>query len=527
MTASSAAEPEAQPERPDGSSGARAIGLGAMWNVGAYLIPQILTLILSIIVARMLGPTEQGVQSYIMFIAVTVGALLGLGLPNAVEQVISSSLGEGRPELVRYAGWMAIKISAIPAVLSGLIVLGIGRLQYSDWPVAWAFAALAAAMVTTHAVVAQGLNGLHEFRVPSAVGLACAFLAFLAIAIALPLGGGVNAVVIATAMGMIVSATVTTLLFTRRLPTGALPAVPTAERVALRRKVGRFAVMSGALVVLETVVAKRSEFVFLALFHHDRADQIAYFSVAFAAATAAAQVPRALSSVTLPVVSRLIGAGNIARVRTGYHSAQRLMLLVSAPLAGLLLACGGSLVLVAYGERYLTAAHLLLITTVGPMVAGPITSLASAALLGADRASRAVRAQLVAAVVTIIADLALIPPFAAYGAAVASTLGTIVGCATALHQARATLDVPAVGARTWLHVLGSAAASALPGLALLLAGVPHLVTLIGGGLLGLVTATLYFRLAKPLRIEDRDLAAPMLMRAPVRVRELFDSFASE
>ncbi|GMA20584.1 oligosaccharide flippase family protein [Arsenicicoccus piscis] len=522
--------PEVQPSQ--GSSSARTIGLGAIWNVGAYLLPQVMTLALSVLVARTLGPTEQGVQSYLMFIAMTVGTIFGLGLPSAVEQAVSRYVGEGRPALVRAFGHWAVRSTAIPAVLSFVTVWGIGQLQYTEWAYAWVAAAVAGAMVTTHAVVAQGLNGLHEFRTPSGIGVSCQLVAAFGCVFVLLTGGGVAEFVAVQAAGMVASAVLTMSAFLRHLPrageTG--PGEVQPDRPMLREASHaalRFATISGVVVLLDTIVARRSEFVFLALFHHDRPTEIAFYSVAFAAAIAVAQVPAALVSVALPVVSRLIASGDHARVRTGYHSAQRLLLMLSAPAAGLLLGCGGALVLLAYGHEYEKSAHLLLIATIAPVLFGPIGSLASASLLGSGVPRAAVRAQLVAATVTVVADVALIWPFASYGAAVAGGLGILAGTASLMHQARRRLEVPAVGAEVWTKVVLTIVAAALPGALLtLVVGSHELVVLLVGGVGGLICVGLTWTIIRPLTGDHLAMVSAVVSRLPARGRRVLESFVS-
>lgn len=499
------------------ATSARTVGLGAIWNMAAYLLPQILTLALSVIIARKLGPDLQGVQSYLSFIAMTVGTIFGLGLPSAIEQAISRYLGEGRPALVRAFGFWAVRSTVIPAVLSFVTVLIVGRFAYPAYAMAWLAAAIASAMVTTHAVASQGLNGLHEFRIPSGIGVATQLIVSTVSALALLfLGIGVTELLAINAVGTVVSAVLTMRAFMRHLPreqrqshTALSSELSTAKRAALS-----FAGVSGIVVLLETIVAKRSEFVFLGWLHHDRPREMAFYSVAFACATAVAAIPQALVSVAMPVVSRMIASGDHARMRAGYHQAQKLLLIVSAPAAGGVLGCGSALIFVAYGHDYAESAKLVLIACVAPIVAGPLGGLAGASLLGSGNPKAAVRAQVIAAVVTVLADIALIWPFAALGATIAASLGLIAGTWSLQSQARKELSFAPIGLDAWWNALVSAVATAVPGLVLLAVGAPDLVTLFGGALLGVVACLLVWTIIKPLSPGHLQLIGSIVSKLP-------------
>ena len=68
------------PERstPGEAISVASVGRGVAWNALASVAPQLLTLVLSIAVGRILGPAEQGVQSFMIFVASTASVVCAL-----------------------------------------------------------------------------------------------------------------------------------------------------------------------------------------------------------------------------------------------------------------------------------------------------------------------------------------------------------------------------------------------------------------------------------------------------------------
>src|SRR6478609_1594607 len=82
-----------EPELELGATSAPAIVSGGLWTLLSRVIPQAQLLVLSIVVARYLGPDEMGRQSYIAFVALTLVQAATAGLPGAVSRFVGELLG--------------------------------------------------------------------------------------------------------------------------------------------------------------------------------------------------------------------------------------------------------------------------------------------------------------------------------------------------------------------------------------------------------------------------------------------------
>lgn len=494
---------------------------GVGWNVVASVVPQLLTLVLSVAVGRMLGPSEQGVQSFMIFTATTASVVCALGLPLAAQYAISSALGRtGRPQLRSLVTW-TLRISLLPSLVAGGATLVVSRLYEPQRALDWGIVTVYAIVATVHSVSAQALLGMHRYRSASVVGLGVQLAVVPATIALLAAGQGVTTLLLLMALGAVASAILTIGLLYRELgrdrPDEAGSAsTAAAERpeVLSRRALLRYAGGAGILVLLDTVVMQRSEFAFLAAFHGQAPQQLAYYAVATAAAQAAAKVPLALVPVVLPSVSTLVAAGLMSRVRSGWIAAQRILFIGSGIASGFLLGVGVPLVTLVWGASYRPAGQVLLIAAVVPVLVGPAAALASATLLGAGLLRRVIAVEAAGAVVTLACDAALIGPFGIDGAAVANSAGQLAMVLILLRTAWITLRLPPPETSSVLKTLAMLVAVALPGLALLSLGANDALCL-GGGLAGgaLLLAVLLPAL-KPFAADDLELAAFLVDRLP-------------
>lgn len=497
---------------------AGSITIGVAWNLLATIVPQFLTLVLSLVVARVLGPAEQGVQSFIIFVAVTGSMALALGLPLSLQRTVSDRLGQGKVGEVDYALRWGQWMSLLPAGIAAALTLLVGQAFYTEYSEAWLLAACYAFFATIHSVSAQALLGLRQYRSASVVGLTLQLIS-VPVIIALLLGGhGVTAIVAVLAAASAVSAGATLYLLRRTVARQHLTgSVTAADKRSTRRLILTFAVGGGVLVLLDTVVNQRSELAFLAVFHEHEPEQIAYFSVAFAATQTAYRIPAALIPVVLPTVTALLAAGRREAVLRGYLQGQQLLLTLSSIGAGMLLGCGAPMITLLWGDAYEPAGRALLIMGVFPVMFGAMGAVANSTLLGAGKLRAVIIAQLGGASATLLLDLLLIRPFAMYGAAAANGLGMLISTACLIATASLTLKLVHPSALDiGRHVLLAAGISA-PGLwGLVLVDQPgwQLLWGLAGGAAALA---LLYPLLRPLVLTERDSVDAFLRKLPVPI----------
>jgi O-antigen/teichoic acid export membrane protein len=188
----------------------------------------------------------------------------------------------------------------------------------------------------------------------------------------------------------------------------------------LRSRVLRYGVMLAALVVLNGIVWKRSELLFLGRFHGP--EQMAFYAVPFAIAERLSLLlPGALLGVLLPGLTYAYGAADPERFSAMFSQALQYLAMLTLPICLLGISLAPGLIRLVYGPRFGGAIAVLQILLIA-MAFGVLGQAASAALLGMERQGWLLKTGAAAAVVSIALNLLLIPPYGAVGAAVANTL---------------------------------------------------------------------------------------------------------
>jgi len=469
---------------------------GGLWTTASQLLPQLYTLVVSVVAARFLGPEGMGRQSFIAFTAISLTMLLTAGMPFALMRYIGETLGRGQPERLRGLLSWAWRVEGVAAAAGGAILLAVALLG-ADPQAAWVLAGVVCVMGILHTVPTAVLTGTQRFRQASVVGLTTGFLSTAAVVAVLAAGGGITGMFAVQAAVSCVN-----LAWTGSVARRALGEVaPRAGEVGeLRRQVARYAAFSSISVLLAFVVWRRSELFFLEAYSSD--SEIAFYSIAFAAVTALMVLPRAIATVISPAVATVFGAGAEDRIRTGYSRAARLSFLVALPVTAGALAVGPTLLRLVYGDDYsATGVLLVILVSTFPFVA--LINLSRGLLQGLGRLWFPVIAGAFAAGVNVGLDFLLIPRYDAVGAAVANSGAQLVGGLPIFIYAWQTVRPMRWEPRSLLRGGIAAAASGFAAWAC--------VSLLGGAigvLAGVVAgATVFLALAMALRILPPDDAA--------------------
>lgn len=408
--------------------------VGGAWSSLSLLVPQLYTLLVSVSVARTLGPELMGIQSFISFVQFSLFLILANGVPSALTRFVGEALGRRRPFSVHLLlGW-AWRAQVAGAVVGSTILLGVA-LTRSELQAAWMLAAVTCGLSVLHAVPASLLVGMQRWRDVTVVGLTVGGVAAVTVTAALLAGGGITAIFAVEAAAGSVSLVWITARARRALtgiPRDDVPEHPPTAS-PLRRDMFRYAGMATVQGALHLVVWRRSEFFFLA--RSSPASELAVYSIAFAATTALLRLPQSLATVLLPAVATLFGAGETDRIRAGSQRALRLLITLSLPMATGGIALGPVLLQLVYGDEYRRAGVVIaVLLAVFPLV--PLYHLASGILQGVGRIKPLLAVNAVAGVVTLTLSALLVPRHGALGAAVANALAQATGSILALRAAR-------------------------------------------------------------------------------------------
>jgi O-antigen/teichoic acid export membrane protein len=422
-----------EPAGPPGEVSGVSVLAGGAWNALSLLVPQVYILLVSVSVARALGPEEMGIQSFISFVQFSLFLLLASGIPSALTRYVGEMLGRKRPGGVHLLlGW-AWRAQAAGAAIGIVTLVGVA-LTRPELQAAWMLAALTCGLLVLHTVPASLLIGAQRWRDVTIVGLVTGGAASSAVIGTLLAGGGITGIFAVEATAAAVSLIWTTAR-ARRLLSG-MPRSDCAIRPswapALRTDMLRYAGMATVQGVLHLVVWRRSEFFFLA--RYSPSSELAVYSIAFALTTAFLRLPQSLAMSLLPAVATLFGAGESDRIGAGSRRALRLLILLSLPMTAGGIAVGPTLLGIVYGDDYRRAGVVVVVLlAVFPLV--PLYHLASGILQGVGRIRGLLAANAVAGVVTLTLSALLVPRHGAIGAALANAGAQATGSILALWVA--------------------------------------------------------------------------------------------
>lgn len=454
-----------------GTTGASVLRAGG-WNVASLLLPQIYLVVMSIVAARYLGPSDMGRQSFIAFVALGLTLVLTGGVPYALMRFVGELVGRGETGLVhQILRWSRRLVAA--AALTGGVVMLVAGLAGSGPSLGWVLAGLVCAFGALATVPTAVLGGLQRWRGVSLLNLTVGGFSTAGVIGSLAAGGGIVGLFAVEAVSTAALLGISSLLAHRAL---AALDPPAPRDPLLDARIRHMAKLASLNIVIDFVVWRRSEFLFLD--HYSADAQIALYSIAFAAVTALYQLPLAVAGVTSPAFATLYGGGELDRMRRGYWRTLRLLLVLSLPLTALAVTLGPAALNLAYGRVYEDSGPLLII-----MVSSlPLLSLnsISRALCGAvGRQRPLVFISAGGALTAIVLDLLLIPHHDALGAAIANataqvvvTLPVVIFCALVVgrpaqfNTARIARTVVASGLMALAAIATLSAVGGLPGLVL-------------------------------------------------------------
>jgi O-antigen/teichoic acid export membrane protein len=420
-----------------GATSAPSLVTGGLWTLLNRALPQAQLLILSIVIARYLGPTDMGRQSYIAFVSLALVQAATAGLPGALTRFVGELLGARRGGQAMSLHRLTRRVELVAAALLLAAMCATAALG-SEPAAAWVLAGVSGALAVLQAVPMSLLAGAQRWRAASAPGLITGVATVPAMIVVLGRGGGITGLFAVEAVAVFVNLVWTSALARRvaaRLPSPE-PADP-----ELRRRFLSFAGLTTVIVGIHFIVWRRSELFVLQRFSTD--EQIAFYSIAFAAVSGLAKLPETIEAITVPAVANLMGGGEPERVRRGFWRAMRL-LVVAMPLVAGAAVTGPALLNLLYGSDY-DGAGAVLLAMLAPLLVQPMLTMAEAILYGLARARFIVIVGLVACVVDIGLALALVPLWDALGAAVANGAAQLVAgvpCLVLAARLHRPIDFP-------------------------------------------------------------------------------------
>jgi len=477
------------------------------WYGAVTAVGLISGLVMSVILARGLGPARMGDFSYLLWAFRTMTALATLGFALATTRYTADALGRGERDLA--AGFLGFFLRR-QLVSTTLVALALAPLilWLSPPGLVLPFLVLAVALfpATLEAIYAGAAYGSQRYDLTAQASTVKMVLQLTTAALALAVGADILGLVVGGTL-----ATVASCAIQRRRARALYPAHGAAVPPDARAELRAYVVPLSVVVVLDMLVWDRSEVFFLRL--HASSEEIAFYSLAFGLATRGMIVATVAAGPLLPTFATLHGRGAREELARVYRAAVRWVALVGAAIAAVGAALAPGVIALLYGAPYAPVGVLL-----GPMLGfalvGVLRNVGQAALRAGGDRRWALHGTWVSAALNVGAAAVLIPPYGVWGALVANGLAQIVASALTFTGVarREGCRLPVLDLAR-IAVAGIAAGLAARAVAGESAALPVLAA---AGATGAIVFALAAVALGALRASDWRLAASFLRRAPRR-----------
>ncbi|MGH7392659.1 MAG: lipopolysaccharide biosynthesis protein [Candidatus Rokuibacteriota bacterium] len=436
----------------------RALARNTLWYGAVTVFGIVAGLVMSVLLARGLGPERMGEYSYVAWASRIMQVVTILGLASATARYTGNALGGGDRRLAWGLVRLLLRYQVVTVIVFAAVVLPAIMLFAGDrlrLPLAVAVVGLLAN--NAEAIFTNALYGAQRYDLTARTSALKMSLQIVATSVALAVGADVLGVVVGMTLATAVSFEAQRRT-ARRLYPADDPAPPPAEG---RPEMQRYLLALAATAVLDAIVWNRSEVFFLGLSVPPA--QIAFYTLAYGLATKAMLLPEIVSAPLLPAFSTLHGQRSSAHFREVYRSAIRYVALVGAPIAAIGAALAPAIFVLLYGEPYAAAATLFQLFTAVAVVAA-MRKIAWTALFAIGDRRHTLAGTAAGAVLTLGLAALLVPVYGTYGAVAANAVAQITaavwgfvviarleGCGFPL------LDVAKAGAAALLALLVSGA----------------------------------------------------------------------
>jgi O-antigen/teichoic acid export membrane protein len=376
-------------------------------------------LLMSVILARGLGPRRMGDFTYVTWAWATLDAVATLGFALATARYAADAAARGDLAgawgFARHFKRRQLVATALVVAVTTPVVLWLAP-AHLRWPLVAATVALFP--MTLESINTHALYGAQRYDLTARLSTLKMTLQIVVVTAALALGTGLPGIVTGLALTLLVSC-----WLARRTARRVYPVAPGEVPAPLRPELRKYLVALSAVAVLDAVVWDRSEVFFLGLWGD--AQDIAYYSLAFGLATRAMIIPEIAVGALLPAFSALHGSGNRRDFDDIYRTALRCVALAGGLIAALVAALAPGVVVILYGRPYLPAA-VLLSALAGVALVSALRQVAWAALPALGDRRSALAATTLAAAVNLGLAAVLIRSHGTAGAVIANAAGQLL-----------------------------------------------------------------------------------------------------
>jgi len=407
-----------------GSNNAKVVGRNFIFMGLEVLITLVCTLLTTVVIARVIGPTRLGYFNLIFWLTSITCSVGSLGIPLTTFKYMGEFLGGGRKELARavffYNLWAQ---TAIAWVLTGSGMIAVFTIVDPAYRRCAVLLVLSMVPNMITFVPSQANSAAEDAALNTRGALVGAIIYVIAVAVSLFLGWNL----VGIAAGVLIYRTAE--LAVKIVP--VLKTMKTVPRIPLpadiRKRMFSFSGLSTGLMILQIVIWDRSDIIFLKLLQPD-IRQLAFFSVCFSVADRLMRIPQTFANALSATQMAEYGRDKDRLFRMT-SKASTYVLLGALPILIGVACVGGPFVRVMYGSQYLPAIPVFIVVALLSIPKAILTP-AQTLLYSAEDLGFVLKWGCAAAAINVLLDVVLIPSHGALGAAWANGIAQTFAATT-------------------------------------------------------------------------------------------------
>jgi O-antigen/teichoic acid export membrane protein len=492
------------------SSNAKVIGRNFIFIGLEVLITLVCTLLTTIAIARVIGPTRLGYFNLVFWLTSITCSVGSLGIPLTTFKYMGEFLGGGKKELARavffYTLWAQTAVAAALTAISMAAVFTMVNPEYRSCS-ALLVLSMVPNMITF--VPSQANSAAENAALNTRGALVGAIVYVVAVAVSLLLGW--NLVGIAAGVLLYRSAEMVVKIVPVFKSLETVKQIPLPAEI--RKRMFSFSGFSTGLMILQIVIWDRSDIIFLKLLQPD-IRQLAFFSVCFSVTDRLMRIPQTFANALSATQMAEYGRDK-ERLFKMTSEASMYVLLGALPILVGVACIGSPFVRVMYGSQYLPAIPVFIVVALLSIPRAILTP-AQTLLYSAEDLGFILKWGFAAALINVLLDIAWIPTHGALGAAwangLAQTFAAVSIWGRVLLRYPVRIDMPAL-----LRLAAATLAMAVVVLSIMATPLIPVVKLSVAIPLGVVVFVVTSRIFMVLRKDDRRrlLVLSALLPTPV------------
>jgi len=396
--------------------------------------------IVSVVVARHLGPERYGIFCLVLWLSGTILWIIGLGFITALTKFTAQYKNDGsslQRALFRYTLFIEIVLTLVITTVCLVFHRVIADYFFSDSESVYFFLAICGlipGMLTS--VFSATIEGMEKFEYFTYASLILTPFSIAAKIFVVLQGYGITGLLVV----MFIFSFLNTLFYVYVLVRQKVVSTEKTPKLSaeIKKKFHRYGISVGAIQLIDKVVWDKSENFFLGRF--STAEQIGYFNLGFNLAQRFMSIiPHTFWKVLFPSMAGFSHQNKHKKIKQVFFLSSRYIAFFSFPIGAMGILLSYHLIKYLYGVEYIPAKISLQIIFFASMISS-LSKPGSAILYGSNRQGFILRYGIVLGVINIGLNIVLIPAYGALGAAISygfiSLAGSIGGLIYTCNKAK-------------------------------------------------------------------------------------------